>query len=57
MTLDMFIHVTCEEELILEPKDKNSLKTFLMRICNVKILYLSCDTLKVSPIFFVKVYN
>jgi len=52
MTVDMFIHVTCEEELILEPKDKNSLKTFLMRICNVKILYLSCDTLKVSPIFF-----
>jgi len=45
MTLDMFIHVTCEEELILEPKDMNSLKTFLMRICNVKIFYLSYDTL------------
>ncbi|KAG7543106.1 hypothetical protein ISN45_Aa07g030340 [Arabidopsis thaliana x Arabidopsis arenosa] len=46
MTPDQIIHVTCSKGLTLEPKDKNSLKNLLMGICNIKILYLSCDTLK-----------
>ncbi|KAG7544181.1 F-box domain [Arabidopsis thaliana x Arabidopsis arenosa] len=47
MTPDQIVHVTCSEGFTLEPRDKNNLKNLLMGICNVKILYLSCDTLKV----------
>ncbi|EOA15802.1 hypothetical protein CARUB_v10007308mg [Capsella rubella] len=47
LTPDQIVHVTCSSEDNLEPEDEINLKNLLMGICNVKILFLSCDTLKV----------
>jgi|APAra0007618257_1042622.scaffolds.fasta_scaffold06631_1 hypothetical protein len=54
MTLDMFIHVTCEEEFILNPKTWIVWKPFSWEYAMLRSFTCLCDTLRSVTSFLLK---